>query len=207
MRRFAFLAAVLLLVVALAVSGCSSGTSASDGYEEPQSASADLAEQVEALQSELAAVTAERDQLLAEREADDARYETVRAFTELRNRVASDPAAFGTEEEVLDLLSDGASPGAEMDDEAFGSVSLRTAWRNTLFGGNVDAVTTEWRSWVCSDGRLGGSLWTWEGTNQAGEPFSLIGINLNSYDDEGRLTVSKVIWPYPHEYVFDEFLR
>jgi outer membrane murein-binding lipoprotein Lpp len=189
---------VVVVVSGLVLGACSNDPTASEEYRE-------LEQQVSDLQAELADVTGERDQLLAADEADEARLATVTSFMELRNDVATDPSAYGTEAEVLDLLSEGAAPGAVMDDEAYGAIELREAWRRTLYGGNVDAVTTEWRSWVCNDGRMSGSLWTWEGTNFVGEPFSLVGINLNTYDDEGRQETTKVIWPYPHEHVYEEF--
>jgi len=189
---------VVFVVLGVVLGACSNDPTASEEYQE-------LEQQVSDLEDELADVTAERDRLLASDDADKARLATVTSFTELRNDVATDPSAYGTEDEVLDLLSQGAAPGAVMDDEAYGSVELREAWRRTLFGGSVDAVTTEWRSWVCNDGRMGGSLWTWEGANFVGEPFSLVGINLNTYDEEGLLEVSTVIWPYPHERVYEEF--
>lgn len=187
-----------VVVLGLLMVGCAGDPTTSDEY-------VSLEKEVADLERQLAEMTAERDQLLAETEADSSRFETVQTFTELRNDVATDPSAYGTEDEVLALLSDGAAPGAVMADEAYGSVPLKEAWRRTLFAGNVDAVTTEWRSWICSDGRLGGSLWTWEGSNFVGDQFSLVGINLNEYDDEGRMEVSTVIWPYPNEYVYEEF--
>lgn len=195
------------VVVSALTAGCSADPIASDDYQELRAEATSLEQQVAALKNQLATLTVERDQLVAEREADAARYATVQEFTELRNNVAGDPAAYGTEDQVLDLLSSGAATDAVMVDEVYGTFPLRRAWRNTLFGTRVDAVTSEWRSWICSDGRLGGSLWTWEGSNYIGEPFSLIGINLNQYDDEGLLTESRVIWPYPWDYVVDEFQR
>ena len=187
-----------LCVLGLLAVSCSSDPANSEEYQA-------LEQQVVELEAELANLRAERDQLAAADEADKARLEKVTSFMELRVAVATDPSAYGTEEEALDLLSEGATSGAVMDDEAYGAIGLREAWRRTLFAGNVDAVTTEWRSWVCNDGRMGGSLWTWEGANFAGKPFSLVGINLNNYNDQGLLEVSTVIWPYPHEHVYEEF--
>ena len=48
------------------------------------------------------------------------------------------------------MLSEGATTDAVMHDEAWGSLPLKEAWRRTLFAGQVDAVTTEWRTWTCS---------------------------------------------------------
>jgi len=36
---------------------------------------------------------------------------------------------------------------------------------------------------MCDDGSQAGSLWTWVGEAQSGEPFELIGINLDKLDD------------------------
>jgi hypothetical protein len=201
-RTIVAIVAVLLLVVA----GCSSSDpTTSEEYGDLEADLTALESQLEDAEAALIQVTAQRDALIAENDANVTRFETVQEQVEFRNAVATDPSSFGTEQEVLDMLSEGATPGAVMLDEAWGSVPLKEAWRRTLFAGQVDAVTTEWRAWICSDGRTSGSLWTWEGTNVVGAPFSLVGINLNEYNDEGRLELSTVIWPYAHEYVYEEF--
>lgn len=46
----------------------------------------------------------------------------------------------------------------------------------------------------------------WQGTNVAGNPFELIGVNVTTHDDEGRIADSWVIYPYPDEYVSEAFL-
>ncbi len=195
-----------IAVFALVVAGCSSSDpTTSEEYGDLEADLAALELQLEDVETVLIQVTTQRDALIAENDADVARFETVQAQVELRNAVATDPSSFGTEQEVLDMLSEGATPDAVMLDEAWGSVPLMDAWRRTLFAGQVDAVTTEWRAWTCSDGRTSGSLWTWEGSNYVGEPFNLVGMNLNEYNDEGRLELSTVIWPYAHEYVYEEF--
>lgn len=45
------------------------------------------------------------------------------------------------------------------------------------------------------------TLWTWIGKAESGEPFELIGINLDKLDDEGRITASLVDWSYDGAYV------
>lgn len=46
-----------------------------------------------------------------------------------------------------------------------------------------------------------GALWTWSGTNLVGEPFELIGIAINEYDEMGLETRQFDTYPYPGEYV------
>ena len=86
-----------------------------------------------------------------------------------------------------------------MDDTALGSVPIRSAWDNTIFG--TDSTIKTWVTWLADDGSSGGSLWTWSGTARNGEPFELIGVNLDDYDENGLLTYSLVDWPYPAETV------
>ena len=80
-----------------------------------------------------------------------------------------------------------------------GSVPIRSAWDNTIFG--TDSTIKTWVTWLADDGSSGGSLWTWSGTARNGEPFELIGVNLDDYDENGLLTYSLVDWPYPAETV------
>jgi hypothetical protein len=203
LRRLVPIAIVVTISFAGACS--SSDPTTSEEYGDLEADLTALESQLEDSEAALIQVTAQRDALIAENDANVTRFETVQAQVELRNAVATDPSSFGTEQEVLDMLSEGATPEAVMLDEAWGSVPLKEAWRRTLFAGQVEAVTKEWRTWICSDGRTSGSLWTWEGTNIVGAPFSLVGINLNEYNDEGRFELSTVIWPYAHEYVYEEF--
>ena len=102
------------------------------------------------------------------------------------------------------MLVELAAPGTTMDDTAFGSVPIRTAWQNTMFGG-VGATITTWVKWTADDGSSGGSLWVWEGTARNGEHFELIGVNLDTYDENGLLTNSIVDWPYPGKNVRQAF--
>jgi hypothetical protein len=195
----------IVVTISLAGACSSSDSTTSEEYGDLEADLTTLESQLEDAEAALIQVTAQRDALIAENDANVTRFETVQAQAELRNTVATDPSSFGTEQEVLDMLSEGATPDAVMLDEAWGSVPLKEAWRRTLFAEQLDAATTNWRAWNCSDGRTAVSLWAWEGTNIIGEPFSLVGINLNEYKDEGRLELSTVIWRYPHEYVYEEF--
>ncbi|NIV86934.1 MAG: hypothetical protein GWN07_11470, partial [Actinobacteria bacterium] len=79
-------------------------------------------------------MTAERDTLAAQIEATQERYETARTNQELLAEIIDDPYSHGTEDEVLDALAATAVPDAVMDDTAFGSVPIRRAWDNTIFG-------------------------------------------------------------------------
>jgi hypothetical protein len=81
----------------------------------------------------------------------------------------------------------------------FGQVPYRQAWANTIFGTNSTIKT--WTSWLSEDGASGGSLWTWTGTAMNGEPFELIGINTDRYDENGLLSYALVDWPYPSDTV------
>ncbi len=179
--RLASLSIVMLLM-------CTGATVASDeGSVTPSG--------LERVQAELAAVTAERDALLAEAVAAAGRYDKAKATQELLYEVIADPDAHGAEGEVLDLLDELAAPGTVYGDDAFGSTSWRTGWRNTLFG-DIDATIHTWLSWLSDDGSVGGSMWTWSGSAINGEPFDLQGIELSTYDTQGLLDSVTVYYPY-----------
>jgi len=185
--------AVLLLVVA----GCSSSDpTTSDEYQA-------LEQELANTEVELAEVTAERDGLIADAAARAVRSDKSEANAERVGAIVDDPDAFGTKEEVLDELMTMATPEAIMSDTAFGPVPMRQAWSNTLWGS--DATIKTWVRWMCDDGSQAGSLWTWNGEAQSGEPFELIGVNLDKFDDEGRVTASLVDWPYDEAYVRESF--
>jgi len=189
---------VALLVMTMVFAACSSDPTTSDKFQ-------DLQAELDATEQQLSDVTAERDQLQSENAIGAARFGKSSATIDAIGEIVSDPSAFGTEDEVLDILSQYFAPGATTHDLAYGEIEVIAGWRNTLFGGQVDAVTTEWHNWVCEDGSQGGSLWTWEGTNFNGEPFALIGISIAGFNDEGLNTGDTVMWPYPDEYVWEEF--
>lgn len=149
--------------------------------------------------AELDELKGERDALAAELAAIEIRRDLTTANQQLIAAIIADPEAYGDEEEALDAMTALAQPGAVMDDTAFGAVPIRSAWRNTIFG--LDAKITTWATWLAEDGSSGGSLWTWSGKARNGEPFNLIGINIDSYDDDGLVSYSLVDWPYPGEVV------
>jgi len=157
--------------------------------------SANLRSEVARLEVQLDTVTAERDALLAEAEAAAARYDKANTTQKLIYEIIADPAALGTQEEVLDLLDGLAAPGTVYGDDVFGSTSWRSGWRNTLFG-SIDATIHTWLSWLSEDGSVGGSMWTWSGSALNGEPFDLQGIELSTYDEQGLLDSVTVYYPY-----------
>ena len=199
------IAASVAILAPIAV-GCSTDATATDEYQaleqELSTTSAELeaaTTQLEAATTQLDAVATERDALVAEDEKATARYEKAKANQDLLRSVVEDPTAFGTQEEVLDLIDAMATPDIVSGDLAFEIPSTgiwRTGWNNTLFN-NTDAIIHTWRSWLSDDGSVGGSLWSWIGTARNGEPFSLEGLELSRYNDEGLYT--EVIMLYPYE--------
>ena len=197
MRRPLF----FLLAIGLAVAGCSSSDpTGSDEYRA-------LEQELASVGAQLDAVTTERDALVAEDERATARYEKAKANQDVLLSVIEDPTAFGTEEEVLDLLDAMATPDIVSGDLAFGGTSTgiwRTGWRNTLFNSR-DAIIHTWRSWLSEDGSVGGSLWSWIGTAGNGKPFSLEGLELSRFNDEGLYTEVIMLYPYEDSEVHRRF--
>ena len=117
------------------------------------------------------------------------RYQQALANQQLLISILADPAGFGTEAEVMEALTSLLAPDEEvvMDDAAFGAMPLPQTWELMLFGRRDSTVTT-WHSWLDDDGSTGGSLWTWSGTAESGDPFELVGVNIFTFDDEGLLT-------------------
>lgn len=186
----------LLVVVALVAAGCSSDPTTSDEYEA-------LEEDLAAVQQQLADTAAERDQLAEQVAAAGARHDKVVATQEAIAEIIADPAAFGSDDEALDALMSYATPDAVMDDVAFGSIGMRQGWRNTLMGADADIET--FATWTADDGSMAGSLWVWSGTASNGEPFSLVGINTDHFNEDGLITYELVEWPYPADYVTSAF--
>jgi hypothetical protein len=205
MNRIVVFGVALLLLVA----GCSSSDpTASDEYAALEQKLAQTNQELiqtnqELAQAEaqLAEVSAERDELGYQVSASASRSDKTEATVETLAAIIDDPDSFGTKSEVLDLLMTMATDDAVMDDTAFGDVPMRSAWSNTLWGSsaNIETMVT----WVCDDGSQAGSLWKWSGEARNGEPFELIGVNLDEYNDEGKVTYSLVDWPYEGSYVRD----
>ncbi len=120
------------------------------------------------LEQQLTAIQAERDQLVAELEEVTAQLDRTtrgqavdhpseRNDTALANQTMiadflDNPESFGTEEEIADRLDELAAPGARMVDDVFGSVSCRTGFLETLYGGNTDARIAIYDRWLSDDG-------------------------------------------------------
>ena len=194
-NRIVFVGVALLLLVP----GCSSSDpTASDEY-------AALEQELAQAETQLAEVAAERDELAYQVSALASRSEKTWATVETIAEIINDPDSFGTQSEVLDLLVTMATDDAVMDDTAFGGVPMRSAWSNTLWGSSANIETSV--KWVCNDGSQAGSLWTWSGEASNGEPFELIGVNLDEYNDDGKVTYSLVDWPYEGSYVRDALIK
>lgn len=142
----------------------------------------------------------DRDVLAEQIAADESRYEKTRAGQDAITQIIADPTAFGSEDQVLDLIMEHFTDDAVMDDDVYGTVPAREAWHNTLYG-DLDTDINTWHRWLSNDGSRGGSLWTWSGTNFVGQPFELIGISLIEYDDDGNQSYQLVVYPYDDEYV------
>jgi hypothetical protein len=198
MNRIVIFGVALLLLVA----GCSSSDpTASDEYAALEQELAQTNQELAQAETQLTEVAAERDELAYQVSASANRSEKTTATVETIAEIVDDPDSFGTKSEVLDLLMTMMTDDAVMDDTAFGDVPMRSAWSNTLWGSsaNIETMVT----WVCNDGSQSGSLWKWSGEARNGEPFELIGVNLDEYNDEGKVTYSLVDWPYEGSYVRD----
>lgn len=159
----------------------------------------------DAVRQQLDEVTAERDSLQARIDASSERYEKTAAVTAAIRAVLDNPNEFGTEDEVVDLLATYATPDALVEDDAFGSVGIRQAWYNTLYGNVVDAEIEVRHQWISDDGLQSGWLWVWKGKNLRGNDFELIGVAIDSHDEEGLVTHELVIYPYDDAYVMAAF--
>jgi hypothetical protein len=160
-----------------------------------------------AVEEQLAAVTAERDALLDTASQQQERHDLALATLEEVNAMLNDPESFGSEEVIIDAIAGHSADTALMDDDVFGAVNYRDGFYNTLYGDSVDARLDAYDWWVSADGSQGGTLWVWYGTNAAGNPFELIGISLHEFAEDGRIEYERVTYPYPDDYVSNAFLR
>jgi hypothetical protein len=171
--------------------GCSTDPTTSDEYL--------------ALEQELAAAHQQLVDALTQAAVPGGRYNNAARIQSELIAILDDPEAFGTEDEIADLLATHATPEARMDDDVFGSQSFRAGFYNTLYG-MVDAQIDVYDTWLCDDGSQGGALWQWHGTNTTGNPFELAGISLATYDEDGRVSYELVTYPYPDAYVREAFM-
>ncbi|GAA1470231.1 hypothetical protein [Microbacterium thalassium] len=180
--------AIVALVSALALAGGVAGCTASDSE----------------LEAQLEQVTAERDALPAQIDADAVRYDNTIAVHEEVRAILDDPEAYGTEDEVVAALAALATPEAEMYDDAYGDgVGMQQAWYQTLYSGAMDSRIELVHEWVARDGSQSGGLWLWYGTNLAGNEFQLVGVQIDDHDDDGLITHELVVYPYPDAYVIE----
>lgn len=159
-----------------------------------------------ALEQQLTEVTAERDALQAQVDQRSARHDKSVAVQTAVRDILDDPTAYGSEEEVADLLATYATSAAVMEDDVFGSANMRDAWYNTLYSGTIDAEIEVWHQWTSEDGSQTGGLWVWKGTNLAGNPFELIGVAVDTHDEEGLISHELVVYPYSNEYVINAIM-
>lgn len=182
--------AAIALAVATTLPACNSDVTTSDEYQ--------------ALEQELAVAQAGLDDV--EQSGSSERHDRALVVMNEIMELLEDPEAFGTEDEVADLLGAHATDTAVMDDDVFGAVGYRQAFFNTLYGGTTDAHIEVYDSWISADGAQGGFLWMWSGTNAAGHPFELAGISLIEFAEDGRISYELVTYPYPDDYVREAFL-
>jgi len=197
---------IVLAALSLLLVGCGGDATDSDEYQALEEQHATAQSQVDDLTAELSEVRADLEVSGAMAEVAAGRHEKAKATQETAFAIIEDPSAFGTEEDVLDLLDEMAVPATVYGDAAFGPIGWRAGWRNTLFG-QVDATIRTWASWLSEDGSVGGSLWTWSGTARNGEPFDLEGIELSTYDENGLYSSLMVHYPYVGTEVMRTFMR
>ncbi len=117
------------------------------------------------------------------------------------------PKWYGTEDDVVDLLTSYATTEAMRYDAVFGPIDMERARQGTLYGNSMDAAIDTSFRWLSEYGSQGGALWLWHGTNLAGNPFELAGISLDTYDQNGSITHADVVYPYTDEYVREAVYR
>jgi outer membrane murein-binding lipoprotein Lpp len=162
------------------------------------------ADEVAALTTRVEQLNDEREGLQQEVDAAATRHDKTVAVVEWLRTILDDPESVGDEDAVTTALAELATPDAQMEDDALGgSIGMRLAWSKTLYSNAMDARIDIRHSWVSDDGTLSGGLWIRHGTNQAGNPFELIGVQVDTHDDEGLITHELVVYPYPDEYVVE----
>jgi len=190
MRFQRILQAVAVLVsAALFSSACSGGSDST-------------AEKLQVVEQQLAEVTAERDVLKAQIDQPSSGYEKAAAVKAAVRDILDNPDSYGTEEEVVELLANYATPDAIMQDDAFdAAMNMRDSWYNTLYQSRMDAEIEVLHQWISDDGSQSSGLWVWKGKNINGLDFELIGVNVDTHNEEGLITHELILYPYPDDYV------
>jgi outer membrane murein-binding lipoprotein Lpp len=158
--------------------------------------------EVAALTTQVEQLTEERDALQERVDAAPTRHDKTMAAVEGVRAILDDPASVGDEAAVAAALAAFATPDAQMEDDAYHeAVPMERAWAQTLSSNGIDAQMDVLHQWVSDDGSMSGGMWIWHGTNLVGNPFELIGVQVDTHDDEGRISHELVLYPYPDEYV------
>lgn len=184
----------VVAVFGMLLASCSVDPTATEEYQA-------IAQKLAETEQTLEEISAERDALMTAAKQSTDRYDKALANQQAIEDILHNPESYATEEEAVELLASYATEDAVMDDAVFGAAPIKTAWRETLHGGAMDAEIDNYYRWLSEDGSQGGVLWMWHGTNLAGNPFELGGISLNEYDEDGLLTYSYVVYPHPDDYV------
>ncbi|WP_296667820.1 hypothetical protein [Demequina sp.] len=175
-------AAPIAVMIALATAGCGSSGEVDD------------------LKAQVAEVTAERDALQQQVDTAAARHDKSAEVKAAVEALLAEPGSSIPPAELAAELASYATADAQMVDDVFGGVGMEQAWYNTL-SGDLDATIDTIHQWISDDGTQSGSLWIWRGSNMQGNPFELIGVNIDSHNEEGLITEEWVGYPYPDAYV------
>ena len=187
--RTIFQAVAVILLLALISAACSSSSD-------------ETAEQLLAVEQQLADVTAERDVLQTQIDQQADRHDKAAAVQSAVRDILDNPEAYGTEEEVVDLLASYATSDAVMQDDTFNaSMNMRDSWYNTLYGGAMDAEIEVLHQWMSDDGSQVSGLWVWKGKNINGKDFELFGVAIDTHNEEGLISHELILYPYPDSYV------
>ncbi len=175
------LAALIGIVCALGVSGCTSGGTCED------------------VEARLDQVTSERDALQALSGIEESR----RAKTEMTmagiDLILADQELYGTPDEVADALASYGTETARWIADGFGTMTFRAGWKAALYGAGVAEIDTRF-GWISDDGTMSGTEFVWRGVNAEGAPYELIGVSLNRHDDGGVITETHIYFAYDRDY-------
>ncbi|MDN4477278.1 hypothetical protein QQX10_04620 [Demequina sp. SYSU T00039] len=164
------------------------------------------------LESDLAAMTSERDalasqveQLQAEHAAAAARYDAADATRAGFESTLDDDSRYADPEAMIEDLSTYWTATAILDDIYIGPQPIADGLMYDLFetgGSQLDLR----QSWIDPDGSTSGAVWLWHGRNIFDNPFELVMVTVTTYDDEGLITDFYRSYPYDQDF-FHEALR